>query len=352
MYLLFAGLLLAHFLQNIFVFDVLSTYIILFSIFAIVSFLTEQQTTLIKTPNRTIKNFNWIIFLIATILIISAAYVFNFKPMKANALGIKAMIANNSGQFNKAIEIFNQAIALGTYQTMEIRQKMADNTVVYAKPQNMSQSDMFNNLQAAATQIKNNITEHPSDVQNYLYLMVINNRLGLFDRKFYDEVIALGDKALALSPTRPQIYFEIGQAKISLGLYQDGIDYFKNALAQYPDAVESHWNLMAAYIIAKQNKLAEEEYNYLVSRNYNFNNADTLNRLINTYLMGNDKEKIAAILEKLVIIEPTGSNYARLAAAYRDLGKKDLARQAVKKAVELEPSLQTEAQKFLELLNQ
>ena len=55
-------------------------------------------------------------------------------------------------------------------------------------------------------------------------------------------------------------------------------------------------------------------------------------------------------LEKLVEIQPSAGNYAKLAAIYKEVGLIEKAREAVEKAVELDPSLAEEAEKFLEML--
>ena len=52
----------------------------------------------------------------------------------------------------------------------------------------------------------------------------------------------------------------------------------------------------------------------------------------------------------MVTLDPSASNYAKLAAVYKEAGQISKARTAVLKAVELDPSLKTEAEKFLELL--
>lgn len=54
----------------------------------------------------------------------------------------------------------------------------------------------------------------------------------------------------------------------------------------------------------------------------------------------------------MIVLQPSGANYARLAAVYKELGEFEKARAAVQKAVELDSSLSAEAQNFLETLNQ
>jgi len=348
---LLIAMLLAHFIQNIFVFDVMASYIVLFTVFALISFIRQENRQGLQINNSPQKKDFNIILLFAVILIMAfIAYILNFKPLSANKLGIKAMSEVSINE-NETVKDFTKAINLNTYQTMELRQKLADNVLASNRAKNgLSNLDIYNNYQTAINEIKKNIIEHPADVQNYLYLMALLNQAASYDAKNYEEIIQLGEKALALSPTRPQIYFEIGQARISQKKFAEGIDYFKKAVLLNPEAQESHWNLFAAYILTNNDKSAQEEYNWLNKNGFDFNIMQNLNRLYNIYLLSNRKDKLVEVMEKIVILEPSASNYAKLAAVYKEVGQNDKAKTAVLKAVELDPSLKTEADKFLEML--
>ena len=63
---------------------------------------------------------------------------------------------------------------------------------------------------------------------------------------------------------------------------------------------------------------------------------------------------MAAILEKYVgltnVSAADSTAWARLAAIYKELGEYEKAEQALRKAVELDPRLQADAAKFLEMI--
>ncbi len=346
------ALLVAHFLQNIFVFDVLSTYIILFLVFASVVINNFENN---EIENQEIQHkkseFNILIFAIVFILIFFSNYIFNVKPIQANIKGVEALISARMNQENKAVEIFQNAINMKTYQTPELRQKLGDNIISYNKTQNnLSKIEVHNNFKIAIKELENNIKDHKYDVQNYMYLAAILNKAAQYDLNYLNQVIDWCEKALVLSPTRPQIYFEMGQAEASRKNFDKAIEYFEKGVALNPDTIESHWNLLTIYIIAGQDENVEKEKNLMLSKNYDFESLNNLNRLYNIYLSIGDKNKLVEILEKIVIIEPNGINYARLAAVYKEIGNYIKAKSAVEKAVELDPSLKAEAEKFIQTL--
>jgi len=309
------ALLTAHFLQNIFVFDVLANYITLFSVFALTCWLSFKPEKNLEEDKP--ENFNIIYLMIVIVLMAFLSYIFNFKPLKANQLGIIAMSYANQGNEMTAIENFKLAIDLNTYQTPELRQKLADNVMLYNKSsKNLSKQQIINNYELAISEMKKNITAAPHDVQNYLYLMALLNRAGTsYDAKYLNKVLEFGNQSLKLSPTRPQIYFEMGQASAALGKIDDSIKYFKKGLELNPYNLESHWNMMAVYIVAGKYDLAEEEQKLMQDRGYNFESVEFLNRLYNVYLIVNNKNKMVETLEKIVLVQPSADNYARLSAA-------------------------------------
>jgi O-antigen ligase/Flp pilus assembly protein TadD len=346
--------LLAHFLQNIFVFDVLASYIGLFNIFAFASFLYLENKNNNIAPEKqdnNIKDSNYILAIIAFLILFFAAYIFNIKPLKANLLAVDGLIASSQNKEQSAINFFKQGIDIGTYQTPELRQKLADNTLLQNTNNNgLTNEQVAKNFDLTISELKKNIENAKLDVQNYLYLMAILNRSASFDANRYNEVISLGEKAILLSGARPQIYFEMGQARVAQKKYAEAIEYFKKGVDLNPKTMESRWNLMAAYIVAGQDDNAKEQYNFMEANGYNFDRNENLQRFYRIYAVAGKKQEMTQVLERIAELYPSGENYARLAAAYAEIGEKEKAKLAVAKAVELDPSLKAEADRFLEIL--
>jgi tetratricopeptide (TPR) repeat protein len=353
--------LLAHFLQNIFVFDVLASYLIMFNLFALTVFLTQikdnhlpaanQQFAVATGGQQTRNEFYLMPMIIVLIFLIFGVYILNIKPLQANRQSVNALIASAANKEQTAVNIFKMAIDMNTYQTPELRQKLADNILVQNNTQNgLTNEQIAKNYELTIAELKKNINESPWDVQNYLYLMAILNRGVNYDARRFQEVLDWGAKASQLSPTRPQIYFEMGQAYVGMKKYNEAIEAFKKAVELNPRTMESRWNLMAVYVVAGKDSLAQEQYDFMVSRKYNFDDQENLQRLYRIFLIAGQTDKVVIVLEKIAILYPSGENYAKLAAGYAQVGEKEKARAAVTRAVELNPELATEAEKFLQIL--
>src|SRR3989338_403484 len=255
----------AHFIQNIFVFDSLPTYIMLFSVFAFVAFLASEkkQAALAAPVPKPLNLYTLVIGLFVLLVLISNL---NLKPAQANLKGITGLKEIYAGHFSSAIQNFDQAIRMNTYQTSELRQKLADGVLAHNNKDYVpDEAAIKRNFEYAFQAINDNIKAAPNDVQNYIYLMVLYNAASYLDANYAQQAIIYGNQAIALSPTRQQIYFELGRAKINQGNVAAGTKDFQSAVALFPKNLDAHWNLLTAYIISKQDQLAVDEYKRMLA---------------------------------------------------------------------------------------
>ena len=333
-YLVAGAFLLAHFIQNIFVFDCLATYIMLFMVLGFVGFVINKHQDNYPPAKPVSKSTKRSLAFapIGLVVFILALLNFNLLPAKANLIALDGMKDFYANRLDSGLNRLKQAIGLDTYQTPEIRQKLADNIISLSRFGNAEDdAQNKNRLQLAIDETKNNIESAPLDVQNYLYLMILYNATSHFDVALPDQVIKVGEEALKLSPTRPQIYFEMGQALISLRKFKEGVSYFQKAVALNPENLDSRWLLLTAYIITGQNQEAELEYQTMVR--YGLVEIPVnLERLAGLYQMSKNYFALAKIYDKLVQLEPRKTEYwLKLADAYKNAG--DLA--AYNRVIEL-----------------
>ncbi len=313
-FFLVAGLisfLVAHFIQNIFVFDSLPTYIMLFSVFGFIMYLGSYNSHQQSSHNIKLKPFNYYVAMPLIILIVICFLNFNYQPARANVLAIDGLKEFYYGRVDVGISDFQQAINMNTYQSPELRQRLAEKILrVNNKKYSVDQQKIKKNFDIAIDEIKKNINKEPSAAQSYLYLMSLYNTAGIQTNNisYLMSVVPVGRALLKLSPTRPQIYFEMGKAEISLGNVEQGIKYFRQAVALNPKTLESHWNLLTAYIVTGQPQLAQIEYQKMLTLGLPENEAN-LNRLANMYASVKAYQNTVNIYEKLIKLKPNNIEY-------------------------------------------
>jgi len=322
-YLLSAAFLFGHFVQNIFVFDCLPTYIMLFMVLAFVCFIVNKHQGLYRSglSEENYQPLQYFLSAACLVFLILAVIIFNYRPAKANALALEGLKKFYLGQIGDGISTMQQAIALNTYHTPEIRQKLTDNILNFNRSEYISdQKQLKDNYGMAFSAIKANIDESPIDVQNYLYLMILYNAATPTDHTLPSQVLRLGEQALKLSPTRPQIYFEMGQAAINLGSFKEGTNYFQKGVALSPKNLDARWLLLTAYIITGQNEEAASEYNTMIDLGLSENIAN-LERLVNLYSLTKNYPTLISLYQKLINLKPENIDYWRqLAAIYQNSG--------------------------------
>ncbi len=359
-------LLVAYFIQNLFVFDTLPLYINFYGLLAYILFLSreykvfaagkEDSSSQYDEKEATIPklgNLGFVLYPVLVVFLVLSIYYFNVLPAKANKKAIYALsYATVARQYAKASELYQEAISMGTYQETEIRQKYAEFALDLLRGNKADREFIRSQIFKAAEYINANVKKHPYDVQHYLFLMMLYNQMSIYDVSYANKVLEFSKKALDLSPTRPQIYYEIGQAYLTLGQNEKGIEAFKKAIDLQPEARESWWNLAMAYAVINDVENSDKILEKLAEMGYDVFSPRNLKRFIPVYTSNKNIDKLIDLYTKLTEAERYNAEWwAKLAALYREKGDFDKAREAVNTAVDLDPSLRAQADKFLSTLN-
>lgn len=351
-----ALLLLAYFVQNLFVFDTHATYLLIFLVLAHIAFLTPTpspsppQAGGEKRGREEKRGYpvGFVLPAVLSALMFFTLYFVNLEPAFANyytTVGIRLGKVKDYRQIKRA---FTRALGYGTYMDVEIRQRLADYVLEAFTSDKLSQVEKQELFETVVSEFEKSIKQSPRDVKNHLYLMTVLNRRS--QKRNLDRISELGEQALKLSPTRPQIYFELGQAAFSQKDHDRGLAYFQKGLELNPEPKESHINFLIAAIIAKRGEIVEEEIKKIYELGYGLARQDFLS-LARAYLETGDNVKVAENYEKALTFSPNDAElHARTAAAYKQICNLEKAAEHLNRAVELDQSFALEAREFLSQL--
>ncbi|KKW23520.1 MAG: Tetratricopeptide TPR_2 repeat protein [Parcubacteria group bacterium GW2011_GWA2_51_12] len=342
-------LLAVYFLQNVFVFDTQATYLMFFLVLA---FVASLHTKFLSTPISGIpKSYypGYIAPIVLTIFISVTGYFINIEPASANRAAIEGMKTSRAGDFKGAEVFFKRSLSYGTYMDIEIRQRMVDTTLEAVLSKTLSPEDKDKLFQYTIDQLEISLKDAPADAKNHLYLMTMYNRLGT--TQALDKVISLGDEVIKLSSSRPQIYFELGQAYFGKKDFDKGLAEFQKAVALNPATRESQFNYLIAAVIAGREDLIAEQNRTLVSElGYIFSQKDYEN-LARAYLQSGNKAKVVEYYRLAVDLNPQSADLrGKLAAAYGDPEICDIQNATLEanEASRLNSSYALEAQQFIQ----
>ncbi len=345
--LVVGGLLVAYLLQNLFVFDTLASYLPFMLVLAWIAQCDADGRPAPLGPPRRIPG--WL-GVAGAVLLAAALIAFVFRPAVANLTLTTAIKSGQANVVGSAIALFEEVLGYGDYQRFEARSQFAQFAGAIPK----GAPDRRHAIEAAITAMEASVREAPNDAQYYLQLMELLNIGAGFDPARYERTVALGEEMRRFSPTRPHVYYAMAQARIAQNRAAEGVQFLERAVALAPQTGEAHWNLGAAYAFAGDRERMEREFTIAQELGFTLHNPQRLNRYLFIYSQLKDYRGMAAILEKYVGLTSASARdstaWARLAAIYKELGEYEKAEAALRKAVELDPRLQADAVKFLEMI--
>ena len=348
-----AILLMVYFFQNLFVFDTQATYLMFFLVLALVVHLHKKYLAGAATPGASYYP-GYIAPAIVATLVFAAAYFVNIEPAVANRAVTSGILASKLRDYRAIEPAFKRALSYGTYMDAEFRQRLVDMTldaVSSAPPDKFSDEEKNEMFQFTVAELEKTLKETPSDAKHHLYLMSMLNRLPN-NPEAVDRVISLGQEMIPLSATRPQLYFELGQAHFNKGEYDLGLEQFVEAVELSPTTKESHFNYLLAAIIAGRENIVVEQQKILEELGYELREAE-YESIARAYFQAGNKQKVAEYYELTVAADPGNAGYrAKLAVAYKDICQVEKARLSVDEAVRLDSSFVVEAQEFLRQLEE
>lgn len=357
-----SAMIIAYFGQNLFIFDTMANYFLFFLSLGYINYLSMKGKEVlpdstaeapVETSDRTPS-----ILLIAILLILAAvlAYQTNIKPSMANFACTRGIIAGREGNAQRAIDKYREALDYKTPQgSYEIRHKLATFAISYTDHQRRKYNSFDPSLlYYSIEQTSKNIDRFPLDTVPYLYvgrmyILLIEKDGEVAGQQALESI----NSALDLNRRNPRIWYELGQAQISLKEYDGAYKSFKTATELNPDVQTSWWFwAVAAYYVEKYEEAVTytEKAFELGYTEYKESITDLM-RLVNIYEKVKNYPKVIWAYKLAIEEEPTNPQlYASLAATYATVGDYDKARETALVAVQIDPDFAEEAQKFIDSL--
>ncbi|MEK9153160.1 MAG: O-antigen ligase family protein [Patescibacteria group bacterium] len=348
------GLFLSYFIQDLFVFDNLNTYLMLFgflayteSFFGGSTFHESKNSTSMAGNPRNLRVYS-AIFLVTFLLIL---YPLHIKPIKEARTLIDILRFRQSPEFTVGglIGAYQQALNYGSFGDTEVKEQLGMMANGLAYDDHLIPEDRKKLLEYAIGEIKE-LTVKAPDVKHVLFLSSLLNNVKRFDPKYIPEVEKTLQFALKLSPNKQPVYFELAQFYLDVGQADRAIIVLQKAWDLDRSFSHPAANLWAIAVFAKKPEIVQE-----IRSRFNMKDigADNLRRVALSYQKVEDFMGAQEAYQALVYINPKIASYhAVLAALYARNGYKKESEAEVKEAVRLDPTYQKEADLFLKMLKQ
>lgn len=325
-YALMIIMLVMYIMQNIFVFDTPTTYLMFFLSFAFINYLLtlDDQEKILKEKNiiRQNININPAVLIIIFLFILSSVYFFNVRPILANSTAVQALISSRDSDIKFTLSKFKKSLDYNTYQNIEISQQLINFANIVIKSDKISKDESRKVIDYTIESLEKIIDKHPLNVRHHYFLMTFYNSAKKFNANYSDQVLELGEEAIKLSPTRPHLYFQMAEAKIFQQKINEAIEFYKKGISFNDQPVYLHWQLLTAYIYAERDEEADLEFTKIKELGLNYNHIPDLIHISKVYLSINKRHKVAKY-------------YLEISELYKNAGKIKEAEDYAKKAAEL-----------------
>lgn len=361
------SLLAAYFVQNLFNFDMISSYMTFFFTLAVTHFLIypELKESAEENQQKEIKNKNplllfgnlvsrytrdWINPILASFLIVLAIitiYFGNILPAQASRYTVRGL----SLPLEESVLYFQKALAISPISKPEVPEQFSIRMTELISQPVTNMKLLQEGMKTAEEVMKKSIANDPYNFRFQLFLaryyVNIYQIFGGMER--IEEAEKILQNSILLSPRNQQIYWTQSQIMLFRGRMQEALETLKKAMELEPRLGVSHWYLGLTYRIAKNYALAVPEFELADKLGYEWkNNIDDLKKVIEVYIALGDKPALIPLYEKAVQLVPKDYEFwISLADLYADTGQIEKAKSAAEKVMELAPDKTEQVKEFL-----
>lgn len=366
--IIFSGFIVAYLIQDLFIFETINVYIIMFFTLAFWSglFLPEYRGVNLKNP----KYLAVPLFLVYAAALWPILQKVNLYPAKINLLAATALRSDPQEEdFFVIVERFKKALEPDNYGQQEYRLQFIE--FVGTKLANLGEvaPEVKPVLAYADEQVERQLAADPLDAKNHLLAMRHYNFTFASDSA---AKVARLDKALSfypiltkLTPTRPHIHQEAGYTHLYFFRnyrengdqvaaeehFEQAEDLFKKTIDLQPKVIESHVNLIMLYLNGGKTEAISSVIARMDGEGLSWRTQSTLARLSNLAKGNQNYFWIAFFSEEMTKLNPDNIDaWIELALAYAYMGDVVHATEAAERIKQFGEPYISEANQFLENL--
>jgi|GEM_PF-1409215 len=376
------ALFLGHFVQNIFSFDTINTYLIFFLVlgFIDVNFrkiknnqgLKQEQKQQEKRDQSNIPvgtKISWIkigtAFLIFLLTVITI-FTVNLRPFQTKLQLTEAHRLLAAGEVKDSFELLQGALSGPRFTRFEAHYYAAE-IVFFAQPLSQYkglEKEFSRELQKITRFIEDYLDENKDILQMRSYLLLAKIYKTLYsiesDPKYLEDEERILGKALELNPQFSRVYRLAGEMRFLQRRKEEGITLFAKAYE-----LDKNWANFYDWLGVSLMQINEKEEgaealrkslrlgDFYTKGKFNF---EIVWKLANVYEELGDYQEMAAFYEEVIsrcpFEKPDPQLYASLSTVYAKMGEKEKARQTTMEMLKFYPELLPQAQQFLSTLEE
>lgn len=357
-FILLVCLIAAYFIQNIVLFDSFVTYLSLMIMLGFIYWLNQEEKEEAAADEQ-LSSREYSVLLFAGLVFLLIIYQYNIKPLKMLSGTIDGQIAAaRQGDIVVATEIYKKALSYNTILDRDSRASFV--RLALQQSNQLAELDREKRneiLDYAILLAKKNIEYNPKDSFNQMTLAQILNlaagyNMDSAEKFFYysNQAEEAVNKSIEASPGRQPLYFTKAQLYLTRGNKDSAIETLEYAVGLNPDYPDAQCQLARVLFFAEQTDKGYAAMGKCIDLGgaQTLNSVQQLSQLKDYYSEAKDYERLIKVLKRVSELLPQEAKVrVDLANIYSQIGEKDLAIEAARQAVELDPSIKAGAEDFI-----
>lgn len=231
---IFTVLLISYFIQNLTVFDMVSSYMIFFLTLGFIGNLASPPSEIIE--RRPFFKGQPIIGLILFLFLIFSLSKFVIKPLQTDFYVIETLRTKDS---KERLALAKKTLETSPVSRYQIRDFFSDQLIRLVQTETPSESikDEFDFI---SQELEKSIKESPWNFRAYLKLGQTYNAYIKFDTSKLPRAKEVLEKAIEISPTNQQAYWALAQNLIYQGDFERALSLAEKAVELEPNLPQSH----------------------------------------------------------------------------------------------------------------
>lgn len=358
----FSGLLIAYFVQDLFMFDLLPSLLGLMVFLVIINNYKESPAPASQENQKKppFKPRPALVFALAIILFFIFYYSLTnllIKPF----LALKDSVASQvfltqefkpeakAQTYKLGMDYLKKSVSHNTFLDLDIRAAAASTIHNYYYVGNKNEGEIAD-LDFAIELYNQNLRHVPDDTYyNYKLAELLDFRYAPdLEERFRDEAKIYIDKAIATSPQRVTLYYILMENLVMAGKFDEAIDVIKKAISLNDRMGSSYWELTKAYFQKQDFGKTKEALIKAINLGHRIND-ENMQRFMPLFEVTKSRENEIAYLE-LVVKNGTTNYlyYSTLANFYFQRGDKEKAIWYAQESARLNPATKEKVDKFIE----
>ncbi|MFA5318534.1 MAG: O-antigen ligase family protein [Patescibacteria group bacterium] len=349
------GLIIAYFIQNLFIFDMLPQILGLM-VFLIFINNSPQAEAVYESDKKGAPKI--LVVLIALILLGGLSYsykkiIFNeYWALRDNVAGQVLMPTNHE----QGMAYLQRSLSYGTPLDLDLRSSVANTIFNYYLQSGSQRPEKKDDINYAINLYKENLKYLPNDTYyNYKTGELLNYRFdvestseNILHEETLKEAMEYINRSIETSPNRIESYFLVSQNLLMDGELEKAVENAEKAVSLNDRWSKSYWELAKVYYLTNKYSEARESLIKAIDLGERINEK-TLTNFVGLFDVQNDvNEEI--IFYELMIKNGTSNYlyYSTLANKYYEQGQWDKAVQYARQAVNLNPEIKDSVEKFVQ----